>query len=145
MVDLPPFVTRVREAVSPASSNSSNSLKNFWSSAFILNPESELGRWAGALTDTTSHFDNFQLSTYLSDIYFSIHLGCANFVLQCPLMSYNVLQCPTMSYMSNIRIILIFPIHRLRQLCPTMSKSLLWSFSYWQVVSFTSTLIVDIL
>merc|ERR1712218_295012 len=50
MVDLPPFVTRVREAVPPASSNSSNSLRNFWSSAFILNPESEF---------TTSHFDNF--------------------------------------------------------------------------------------
>ena len=50
MVDLPPFVTRVREAVSPVSSNSSNSLRNFWSSAFILNPESEF---------TTSHFDNF--------------------------------------------------------------------------------------
>ena len=50
MVVLPPFVTRVRDAVSPASSNSSKSLRNFCSSAFILDPESE---------STTSHFDNF--------------------------------------------------------------------------------------
>ena len=57
MVDLPPFVTRVREAVLPASSNSSNSLRNFWSSAFILNPESEF---------TTSHFNNFHLTEQLS-------------------------------------------------------------------------------
>ena len=53
MVVLPPFVTRVRDAVSPASSNSSKSLRNFCSSAFILDPESE---------STTSHFDNFHLT-----------------------------------------------------------------------------------
>merc|ERR1712013_843283 len=56
MVVLPPFVTRVRDAVSPASSNSSKSLRNFCSSAFILDPESE---------STTSHFDNFHSTRIL--------------------------------------------------------------------------------
>ena len=39
MVVLPPFVDRVRKAVSLASSNSSNKLMIFWISAFILSPD----------------------------------------------------------------------------------------------------------
>ena len=47
IMDLPPFVKRVKEAVLPASSNFSKSLKIFLSSAFILNPDfwiKEMGR-----------------------------------------------------------------------------------------------------